>query len=222
VILPPAEHADFKKRIDTAKHTILMRAAKGSLAIQAYARASKALRPLVSETKGGMAPDVLPVLREAEAGRVKMREAEFQATKSYAGKTGKQCVLSKEAFSKEGQPTQLTYQLDAASPTVFVRCFSDVDLDKLSGKGGGLRLKVTASNGQELYAPIGEPRSLAPHTREVDIDVKLPKPASDVDVYLGTVELEFAMVTGEVLEQSKLTPHWDSKSLARTSYLWER
>lgn len=221
-ISPQAEQAALMKRLDEATHTILVRAAKGSLAIHAYPRASRALSPLVSERKGNMAADVLPLLREAEAGRVKLREAEFQATKSYAGQTGKQCVLSKEAFPKPDQPTKLVYQIDAATTTVYVRCFSDVDLDKLTGKQGGLRVKVTASNGQELFAPLGEPRSLAPHTRIVDTDIELPKPAADVDVYLGAVELEFASVIGQVVEQGALKPRWDSARLARTSYLWER
>lgn len=222
--IPDAERAKLVKRRDDARRVQAIRVARGANAIKSHARAITALKPVVGYRKSKLPPEVLTLLREAEDGRVAARDEELEATKSYAA-GGKSCIFSKSPIGKPESPAPLTYRFDANTTTVYVRCFAEVDLSKLTGKQVQLDITAHGYGDQAFRAPLGVPSALPPDTRFVDAEIQMPRPEgtdADVDIYLGHVALEQSTVVGQVFEQGVLKPRWGSTVLAKSAYLWER
>ena len=225
--LSDEDETGLQKRTDAAQDRYCVEGAK--LAVADADQAFWLLRPLLTDrfSYDKISDAALSLLRSSNKGRNAKAEQRFRENNSYAANSGQggNCVVSTEPFTRGSEAVNkgVSYYHTGDKLTWYIRCYAKQDLSDFAGEQGNFRVMLSANQYIFWYEPAGTPASHKAGERTADATFDFPrKPLDADDLAMLTAELRFFWVKEHVIEDGKLTPVWQSKQVATSTFFWEK
>lgn len=171
-------------------------------------------------------PGIMKRARRHARARGSFRQKEFERHGSYrADGRGGNCVFSARPFGRPGTKNKgVAYWFEGKSVDLHVRCFSEDDLRRLAGDGGKLEVRLYVNATNIWTVPVGAVRDMERGLRHADARFRIPQPpfGDDDDFLVIKGELVHWWITGYEYRGNKKVPTWGSRTVATSTFLWER